>query len=55
MEAAVIIALINALVSAGMQIWSSARKVYGEEEIPSWEEIITKNQELQNKIDAELV
>lgn len=54
MDAMLILALINGLVSLAMQLWSSARKVFGTEVIPSWEEIIAKNKALQDKIDAEI-
>ena len=54
MGAEVIVALVTALINSAMQIWSSARKVYGEEAIPSWDEILKKNADLQAKIDAEL-
>jgi hypothetical protein len=54
MDAMLILALINGLVSLAMQLWSSARKVFGTEAIPSWDEILAKNKALQDKIDAEM-
>ncbi|MCL6577993.1 MAG: hypothetical protein K6T73_01220 [Candidatus Bathyarchaeota archaeon] len=47
------IALVNGLLSLAMNLWSSARQVYGEDAIPSWEEIVEKNLDLQRKIEAE--
>ncbi len=54
MDYMLILALINGLVALAMQLWSSARKVFGTEVIPSWDEIISKNKTLQDKIDAEI-
>jgi hypothetical protein len=53
LQAAAILAIINGLVGAAMSIWSSARKILGEDQIPSWEEILQKNIDLQAKIDAQ--
>lgn len=53
MDPGMIIVLINGLIMLAMQLWSSARKVFGSEEIPEWDEIIAKNKALQDKIDAE--
>lgn len=54
MDVMVMLALINGLISLAMQLWSSARKIFGTEAIPPWEEIIAKNKALQDKIDAEM-
>lgn len=48
-----LLAAVNGLISIAFTIWSSLRKVAGDEEIPSWEEIIAKNTTLQSQIDAE--
>lgn len=54
MDVMVMLALINGLISLAMQLWSSARKIFGTEAIPPWEEIIAKNKALQDKIDGEM-
>jgi len=48
-----VLILINGLISIAFNIWSSVRQIKGEEAIPSWEEILSKNIQLQTKIDAE--
>jgi hypothetical protein len=53
MDAITILALVNGFISMGFNVWKSARQVLGEETIPSWDDIIAKNKELQDKIDAE--
>jgi hypothetical protein len=52
MDAGMILILINGLMSLVFNLWSSARKIYGEEAIPTWEDITNKNKQLQDKIDA---
>ena len=54
MDATGYILLINALLKVAFTIWSSARKVLGQEAIPEWEQISNKNAMLQSEIDAEL-
>lgn len=53
MTAAAVLAIINGLIGTAMNIWSSARKILGEDQIPSWNEILQKNADLQTKIDAQ--
>lgn len=53
MDPVTILALINGLLSTAMNVWSSARKVMGEDAIPAWEDILLANSALQDKIDAE--
>ena len=53
MEATVVIALASGLIKMAFNVWSSARKVMGKEAIPSWDELVSKNIDLQAKIDAE--
>lgn len=53
MTAAAIIALVDGLVSIALKLYNGAKQIKGEEPIPTWDEIVTKNAILQAKIDAE--
>lgn len=50
----VYLTIIDGLLKLAFNIWSSIRQIEGNEAIPSWEEIIEKNNQLQAKIDSEL-
>jgi len=52
MDPVTIMAIINGLVTMAINIWKSARQVYGEDKIPEWGEILKKNSDLADKIDA---
>ena len=53
MDVSMVLVLINGLLALAFNFWATARKVFGTEAIPSWEEITDKNLLLQSKIDAE--
>jgi len=53
MEAAAIIALVNGLLGIAFRLWDSAEQIKGNTPIPTWEELVDKNKQLQAKIDAE--
>jgi hypothetical protein len=53
MDVSMVLLLINGLLALAFNFWATARKVFGTEAIPSWEEITDKNKILQDKIDAE--
>jgi len=53
MDVSMVLLLINGLLTLAFNFWATARKVFGTEAIPSWEEITDKNLLLQSKIDAE--
>ena len=53
MDPVTIMALASGFIKMAFSIWSSARKVMGKEEIPTWDELVSKNIDLQAKIDAE--
>ena len=49
----VLLALINGFMGLAYNLWSTANKIKGDQKIPTWEEILEDNKELQDKIDAE--
>lgn len=53
MDVSMVLLLINGLLTLVFNFWATARKIFGTEAIPAWEEITDKNKLLQNKIDAE--
>jgi hypothetical protein len=53
MDVSMVLLLINGLLALAFNFWATARKVFGTEALPSWEEITDKNKLLQDKIDAE--
>ena len=52
MNAAQVIMLIDMVLTFAMRLQAWAQQIYGEEAIPSWEELLKKNAETQAKIDA---
>lgn len=52
MEPASILALVNGLVSTAFNIYRFLKSISGDVAIPTWEEILKKNIDLQNEIDA---
>jgi hypothetical protein len=53
MTIAMILELINGLISMGFNLYKMMQQIRGDEPIPTWEEILTQNITLQAKIDAE--
>ena len=45
--------LVNGLLGIAFQLYSSAAQIKGDEDIPSWDELVDANKLLQDKIDAE--
>lgn len=48
-----VIVIINDLVRLSKSIYDIYTQITGDKAIPSWNEIIAKNTELQERIDAE--
>ena len=54
MDPATWLLMIRAALGLVVTIWSSARKLFGKEAIPSLEELLQKNEAFQAEIDADL-
>lgn len=54
MPVATIIAIINGLVATAFNLYKVLKQVKGEEQIPTWNELLKENKELQEAIDAEM-
>ena len=53
MGPATAIALINLCIETARNIYETARSINGGDSLPSWDEIISNNKVLQEKIDSE--
>ncbi len=54
MQIAAIIALINTLLGVAFKLYESISQIQGTTVIPTWDELVSKNKLLQDRIDAEL-
>jgi hypothetical protein len=45
--------IINTLLATVFNIWEKVRQIEGDEALPDWDMIASKNMMLQKKIDAE--
>jgi hypothetical protein len=53
MTIAMILESINGLLSISFNLYKMLQQIKGDEPIPTWDEIIVRNQALQDKIDAD--
>lgn len=48
-----IIKIVEGLVSLAKRLYDTYSQIAGKQDLPSWEDVLAKNAELQEKIDAE--
>lgn len=53
MTIAAIIEIINGAISVGYNLYKMLQQVAGDQQIPTWEELLDQNKSLQDKIDLE--
>jgi len=53
MDSQAIMILVNTFIQTAYNLLASAQQVYGEDKIPTWEQVVSNNAMLQAKIDAQ--
>jgi hypothetical protein len=54
MEPTAILALLNGMISTAFTLYKMLKQISGDAQIPTWNELLKKNADLQAEIDGEM-